>query len=95
MYQNQRDQPGLQIDMTPDGAFRSPEPVPITSKILRVAILVAAIAGAGVIAALALWVALALIPIAIGAALVAYGIIRYRIWKSGGSFRSPGFTFRR
>jgi hypothetical protein len=88
----------IQIDMNPDGSFRTPERpfrAPVSSKILRVAILVTVLAAAGAMALLALWLALALIPIAIGAGLVAYGLIRYRIWKSGGSFGRQGFTLRR
>jgi hypothetical protein len=43
---------------------------------------------------LALWLAMTLIPIAIGAGLVAYGVIRYRMWKAGVSFRGQGSVHR-
>lgn len=73
----------LQIDMTPDGRFAGPAAAPVSSQILRLALLVAGIAGVVAIGALALWLALTLIPIAIGAGLIAYGVLRYRMWKSG------------
>ena len=85
----------LQIDMTPDGRFRAPPPAPISGKIMRVALLVAVVATAGTLAALAFWLALTLIPIAIGAGLVAYGVIRYRMWKASVSLRRPGGPVRR
>ena len=88
----------IQIDMTPDGRFSAPPPSrggPISGKIMRVALLVAGLATVGALAALAFWLALTLIPIAIGAGLVAYGVIRYRMWKAGVSFRRPGGPVRR
>ncbi len=89
----------IQIDMTPDGQFRSPPPAPVSGKLLRLAIVVAAVATLGAFAFLALWIALVLIPIAFGAALLAYGTIRYRIWRArqsrgGGSLSSHGFPPR-
>ncbi len=71
------------IDMTPDGGFRDAPPTPFSDRVLRAAVLVAIVAGAIGIAALALYVALALIPIALGAALVAYLVYRYRLWRAG------------
>ena len=65
------------IDMTPDGEFASSAP-PLSAQILRTAVLIAAIAGT---VAVALWLALILIPVAVGAALVAYAAFRYRMWK--------------
>jgi hypothetical protein len=44
------------------------------------------------VAALALWVAMALIPLAIGAALIAYAAFRWRQWRLG---RSAGFPLDR
>jgi hypothetical protein len=69
------------LDMTLDGRFREPPAVPVAAKIGRVAVLVAALAAAGAVALLALWFALALIPIAIGAGLIAYGAVRYQAWR--------------
>lgn len=67
------------LDMTPDGAFRTP---PWASRILRYAIVVAVLAGGLAMAALALWFALMLIPVVLAAALVAYVALRWRIWQA-------------
>ena len=37
-----------------------------------------------VVALLALWVAAVIIPVALGAAVVAWGLWRYRVWRAGG-----------
>lgn len=88
------DRPPVQIDMTPDGQFRTPPAgmaagmaggVPTMVKVMGVAILVVVVAGAAMLASLALSVALALLPIVLGAGVVAYGLIRFRMWKSGRS----------
>lgn len=76
--------------MTPDGRFVHPvrQPSALPAKVFGVAVLVAVLAGAAVIALLALWLALQLIPIAIGAALIAYGVFRFQMWRAqrrGGS----------
>ncbi len=71
--------------MTPDGQFAQPasRPVaPFTARVVGIAILVAVVAGGIAIAAFALWLALTLIPIAIGAALIAYGVVRFRLWRA-------------
>lgn len=78
---------GRTIDMTPDGEFRTPPPVPWSVKVLRWAIVVAVLAAGLAVAALALWFALVLIPVALGAGLIAYLAFRYRVWKAGGSLR--------
>ena len=85
----------LEIDMRPDGSFREPAKPPLAARIFFWAILVATITGAAVIAALALWVALALVPLAIGAAIVAYLAFRLQLWRAGGSFRGRGPRVRR
>lgn len=81
--------------MTPDGLFRDPPRragVPIVTRIAAWALLVAIGAGAISIAALALWFALALIPVALGAALVAWVAFRIQLWRvrrrSGGLQRA-------
>ena len=73
---------GPVLDMTPDGQFRTPPPTPWASRILRYAIVVAVVAGGLAIAALALWFALMLIPVVLGAALVAYFALRWRVWQA-------------
>jgi predicted lysophospholipase L1 biosynthesis ABC-type transport system permease subunit len=72
---------GPQLDMTPDGQFVGPRPPTAVEKLLRYAIIVAVIAGLAALAALALWLALVLIPIALAAALVAYAVFRWRVWR--------------
>lgn len=68
--------------MTLEGEFAPTHSRPWTDRILFWAIVVAVLAGASVVAALALWVALAILPIAAGAALIAYAVFRYRIWQA-------------
>lgn len=82
---------GPTLDMTPEGEFRTPPRTPWSVKLLRYAILVAVAAGGLAVAALALWFALILIPVAIGAGLVAYGLFRWRMWKAG---RARGVIYR-
>jgi hypothetical protein len=66
------------LDMLPDGSFREPSgPPPIVQAIGRTALVTALVAGGFALAALALWFALTLIPIAIGAGLIAW--IAFRI----------------
>lgn len=79
----------VQIDMTPDGEIHTTslprQPASgggFARMLLRAAILVAALAGAGALAALTLSIAFALLPVAIGAGLIAYGMIRYRLWRN-------------
>jgi hypothetical protein len=71
-----------ELEMTVDGEFVSPPKVPISSRILLWAIVVAIIAGALSLAALALWVALLILPVALGAAVVAWVMFRYRVWRA-------------
>ena len=73
----------VQIDMTPEGDFISPSGSPLGNAVLKWAIIIAALAAAGMLAAFAFWLAVILVPIAIGAGLIAYGILRYRIWQAG------------
>jgi hypothetical protein len=80
---------GPVIDVTPDGHFVDPArpPTALPAQVFGVAVLVAVLAGAAAMALLALWLALQLIPIAIGAAIVAYGVFRFQMWRArrGGS----------
>ncbi len=76
------------LDMTPDGRFlpppRPPRGAPMTLKIGGIAAVVAVLAiGLGV-AALALWFALILIPVALGAAAIAWLAFRLQIWRARG-----------
>ena len=85
----------VELDLRPDGSFREPAKPPLAARIFFWAILVATVTGAVVIAALALWFALALIPLAIGAALVAYLAFRFQLWRAGISLRGRGRGLRR
>ena len=86
---------GRVLDMTPDGQFRGPPPTPWATKVLRVAIAVAVIAAGFAVAAFALWFALMLIPVVIGAALIAYGAFRWRVWKARRGAGGQGGVWRR
>lgn len=68
--------------MTLQGGFVSPPKRPVTTRIMLWAIVVAVIAGGLSFAALALWVALTILPIALGALVVVWGIYRYRVWRA-------------
>ncbi len=83
------------LDLTPEGEFRrapSPSGPPfgrpswaarLAARALVVALIVALIAGGLATAALAFWLALTLIPIAIAAGLVAYVAFRFNLWRTG------------
>ncbi len=82
MAYDPRLKPSLQIDMTPDGQFRAPPGVPLSTRIIAGAVVLAVVAGCVAFAALALWIALALIPIVIVAVLVAVAVIRFKLWQA-------------
>ncbi len=77
-----RNPPPLQIDMTPDGRFHGPVRPSWGPRIIVVAVLVAVVAGGLAVAALALWFALALIPVAIVAVVVAVAMLRFQLWRA-------------
>jgi len=71
--------------MTLEGEFVTPPPPPqppFSSRIMLWAIVVAVMAGALCIAAFALWLALLVLPVAVGAGVVAWGLFRYRLWRA-------------
>ncbi len=68
--------------MTPDGAFRTPPRIPVANRIIAGAVLLAVVAGGIAFAAFALWLALALVPVVIGAVLVAVAMIRFQMWRA-------------
>ena len=84
-----REQPPTTIDMTPAGEFLPP---PGTAPLrgaakwpLRLglgAAAVAAVAAAVVLAALFLWVASVLLPVALMAGFIAYGAFKYQAWRN-------------
>lgn len=71
--------------MTLEGDFvrppRPPRP-PILGQILFWALIVAVIAGALAIAAFALWLAMLILPVALGAGVIAYCIYRFQLWRA-------------
>jgi hypothetical protein len=71
-----------ELEMTINGEFVEPATVPLSTRILVGAIVIAIVAGALSLAALALWLALLILPIAFGAGVVAYGVFRYRLWRA-------------
>ena len=71
-----------ELEMTLNGEFISPPKAPISTRILMWAVVVAVIAGALSVAAFALWIALIILPVAFGAAVVAWAMFRYRVWKA-------------
>jgi len=71
-----------ELDMTIDGEFVSPPKSPVSTRIMVWAIVIAIIAGGLSLAALALWVALIILPVALGAAVIAWAMFRYRMWRA-------------
>ena len=68
--------------MTLEGEFVSPPTPPVSTRIMFWAIVVAIIAGGFTLAALALWLAMLVLPIALGAGVVGYLMFRYRLWSA-------------
>ncbi|HWA80543.1 MAG TPA: hypothetical protein VG848_09580 [Acetobacteraceae bacterium] len=77
-----RRQPPL-LDLTPDGEFRQPVRPPWATRVATWALVVALIAGGLAAAAVAFWLALTLIPVALIAGLVAYLAFRFQLWRGG------------
>ena len=78
-----RDREPPELEMTLDGQFtRRSDAIGLPAKIAIVAIVVAIVAGGIAIAALALWIALMLIPIAAAAGLVGWGAMRFQLWRA-------------
>lgn len=91
---------GPLLDMTPDGQFVEAQPRPSMSpfnvKVTGVAAVVVVLAGAIGFALLALWLVLQLIPIAIGAGLIGYGVYRFQAWRARQSlFSRERYPLRR
>lgn len=80
--------------MTLEGEFVSPPKLPVTSRILVWAVIVAVITGALSIAAFALWLALLILPVALGAAVIAWAMFQYRVWRAQRSFSSQRNVWR-
>ena len=85
------------IDMAPDGTFRTKPPgmrAPLSFKLLLGATIVAVLAGAAAVAALALWIAALLLPVAVIAVVVAWGVYKYQAWRRGGSVGARSVYYR-
>jgi membrane protein implicated in regulation of membrane protease activity len=80
--------------MTLNGEFVSPPTVPISTRILMWAVVVAVIAGALSVAAFALWIALIILPVAFAAGVVAWATFRYRVWKAQRSMAGQRSVWR-
>lgn len=70
-----------ELDMTIAGEYRTPPKPSFMTRVMIWAIVVAALAGAFALAAFALWLALIILPVAIGAAVVAWLIWRFQVWR--------------
>ena len=80
--------------MTLEGEFVSPPKPPVTSRILLWAIVIAVITGALSLAAFALWLALLILPVALGAAAIAWTMFQYRMWRAQKSFSGQRNVWR-
>jgi O-antigen/teichoic acid export membrane protein len=77
------------LEMTPDGQFLDARPAPLSQQLLRTAVVIAIIGTMLAVAAVALWFAMLLVPVVLAAGLLAYGLFRWRLWRSGVRF-TPG-----
>ena len=73
----------MQIEMRADGTFVDPPRLSFAQRALRVAIAIAILAALVTAGFLLVGLALLLIPAALAAAMVAWGIFRYQIWRLG------------
>ena len=73
-----------ELDMTPDGGFRAPPRPPLTTRIGAVAVVVA----------LVLWFALALIPVVVIAAAIAWAAFRVQLWRNRRAARGARSVYR-
>jgi hypothetical protein len=83
-----------ELDMTIEGGFRTPQKPPIMTRVLIWAVIVAVIAGSLALAAFALWVALIILPVALGAAVLAWLVWRFQVWRARGSIGRGRDVFR-
>ena len=71
-----------ELEMTIEGDFVEPPKPPLVTRILISAILIAIIAGAASLAAFILGLALFILPIAVGAGVIAWLAFRYQLWRA-------------
>ena len=79
------------IEMSVDGRFIDPRRISWPTRIAGVAIMIAVVAGAIGIAAIALWMATLLIPLAVLAGCVAWIAYKFQNWRNGST---PGRDIR-
>jgi hypothetical protein len=87
-FQRFRPEDGRTLDMTPEGEFVAPPSgyrggtqAPWSARLLRAAVLVAVLGGMVIVAGLAIWLAVLMIPVVLIAGAVAYGAYRWRLWQ--------------
>ena len=83
-----------QIDMYVDGRFRVPGRPTWPMRVAGIALLVAVLAGAVVVAALALWLVAALIPVVVVAGVVAWAAITWQRWRAARAYGRRQDVFR-
>jgi membrane protein YdbS with pleckstrin-like domain len=81
------------IEMTLEGEFVSPPPPkpPFGARVMLWAIVTMVLAITVLIVAVTFWFVVMILPLILGAALVAYLAFRYQLWRGGGRT----FTIRR
>lgn len=72
----------------------TPPTPPLSTRILVWAVVIAIIAGGLSLAAFALWLALLILPVALGAAVIAWALYRYRVWRAQKSFANQRSVWR-
>ncbi len=73
------------LDLTPEGEFvsppRGPERLPWPMRLALAGAVVAVLLGVIAFAAFAFWLAVTLLPVVILAGLIAYGALRFQLWR--------------
>ena len=77
------------IEMSVDGRFIDPRRIRWPMRIAGIALMVAVVAGAIGIAALALWIATLLIPLAVFAGCVAWIAYKFQSWRQSPAAGRP------
>ena len=83
-----------QIDMFIDGRFRVPGRPSWPMRVAGLAVLVAVLAGALVVAAVALWLVAVLIPVVVVAGVVAWAAITWQRWRGARAYGRRQGLFR-